>query len=62
MPVLKDGKQNRVCATQLLEADELDESRRRFFYGLASSRIDFVQRYVARMLRVKNTRKRRNGV
>lgn len=57
----KDRKRNRVCVSQLLEADELDESRRHFFYALASSRIDFVQHWLTRMREVKKTRKRRDG-
>lgn len=46
---------------QLPEAEEPDESRRHFFYALASSRIDFVQHWLTRMREVKKTRKRRDG-
>ncbi|EPC4825459.1 hypothetical protein Q1B88_004823 [Salmonella enterica] len=57
----KDRKRNRVCVSQLLEADELDESRRHFLYALASSRIDFAKHWLTRMREVKKTRKRRDG-
>ncbi|EEF5709804.1 hypothetical protein GNM00_23930 [Salmonella enterica] len=57
----KDRKRNRICASQLPEAEEPDESHRHFLHALTSSRIDFAQHWLTRMQDVKKTRKRRDG-